>query len=572
MNPFEREGIMGVNMHRVGNQKVLCPRCSHERRKSTDPCLSVDTSTGLYYCHHCNFSGKVPMRSIQLASDSYIPATPDPIEPPDDLTELSDGVKSWLASRGISEKTISRAGLKERIYKNSSGERRRSIAFPFYVNDVLVNIKYRDRNKEFRQSRDGAQVCYNLDSIRHNEQVIIVEGEMDVLSFMEAGFYNVISVPSGAPSPGSRNLDNKMRFVEHLLTARPNAKYFVLATDNDSAGLYLRDELARRLGKDRCYIVKFPEGCKDANDVLVKYGSEELSNVFICAKPYPVDGIYTVDTFSPELETYFTEGHKSGGLTGWQNFDSLVSWHPGELVVVTGIPGHGKSGFIANVAIRLSHNSKWPIAYFSPEHLPDLLYLQLMEIAAGKSLSANTERQMSKSEYDSAYNFVRNYQYAIMPESENFGIDEVLERAATLVVRHGIKMLILDPFNAIEFNISHNMSETLYIGRFLNQLKFFARRHGVCVVLVAHPRKMEKESEAGNKYKVPTLYSISGSANFYNIADVGIVVYRDIEMSQYGTVEAGTYVHVQKVKHRFRGKLGVAAFNFDTFSGRFIPQ
>ena len=42
-----------------GNQKTLCPRCSHTRRNKRDRCLSVliDESGVQWNCHHCEFTG-----------------------------------------------------------------------------------------------------------------------------------------------------------------------------------------------------------------------------------------------------------------------------------------------------------------------------------------------------------------------------------------------------------------------------------------------------------------------------------------------------------------------------------
>ena len=59
----------------------------------------------------------------------------------------------------------------------------------------------------------------------------------------------------------------------------------------------------------------------------------------------------------------------------------------------------------------------------------------------------------------------------------------------------------------------------------MDELARFAKRYGVLVHLVAHPTKLPKE--AGGVYAPPTLYDISGSANFYNKADYGFTVYRD---------------------------------------------
>jgi twinkle protein len=94
---------------------------------------------------------------------------------------------------------------------------------------------------------------------------------MDCLSLHEAGIHNSVSVPNGA-SMGNQ----KLEYLDNCWEAFEGAKRIVLAVDSDAAGLSLREELARRLGKERCYTVSYPDGCKDANDVLLKHGKEAV--------------------------------------------------------------------------------------------------------------------------------------------------------------------------------------------------------------------------------------------------------------------------------------------------------
>ena len=40
-----------------GQVRVLCPECSESRPKKRDKCLAVDIQRGVWYCHHCQWSG-----------------------------------------------------------------------------------------------------------------------------------------------------------------------------------------------------------------------------------------------------------------------------------------------------------------------------------------------------------------------------------------------------------------------------------------------------------------------------------------------------------------------------------
>ena len=79
---------------------------------------------------------------------------------------------------------------------------------------------------------------------------------------------------------------------------------------------------------------------------------------------------------------------------------------------------------------------------------------------------------------------------------------------------------------------------------------------------MAHPTKQPKNKDG--VVEAPTLYDISGSANFFNKADFGIVVHRD---RLNDTVE----VHVQKVKFRHLGECGTALFKYNLNNGRYTP-
>jgi len=96
----------------------------------------------------------------------------------------------------------------------------------------------------------------------------------------------------------------------------------------------------------------------------------------------------------------------------------------------------------------------------------------------------------------------------------------------------------------------------------LDKLTNFAQMNDVLVILMAHPTKPPKNP--CGPAPVPTLYDISGSANFYNKADFGLTVHRD-------RVNDIVEVHVQKVKFRHLGENGTARFKYNINNGRYVP-
>jgi len=256
-----------------GQSKSLCPICSSGRTNKNDPCLSVNIDTGGYTCHHCGFSGYAGSNQggLPLAPEHSLLKTIRAeinYPPPQDLPE---SVYNYLVDiRSIPENILIQMKI---------GFADGRILFPFIKNGEVVNIKRLDFSDnpqaKWFQKKDGEQCFYSYDNL-DNEQTIITEGEIDALSVMAAGLGNVVSVPAGAPNVGAKNLEKKFSFLENDKYRIQEVKEFIIAVDNDENGRFLTQELISRLGAQRCLVVEWPDGCKDANDVLVKQGPEVL--------------------------------------------------------------------------------------------------------------------------------------------------------------------------------------------------------------------------------------------------------------------------------------------------------
>ncbi|CAD6258342.1 unnamed protein product [Miscanthus lutarioriparius] len=111
------------------------------------------------------------------------------------------------------------------------------------------------------------------------------------------------------------------------------ASRIILATDDDDPGQALAEELARRLGKERCWRVKWPkkndtDTCKDANEVLMFLGPQALRKVIEDAELYPIRGLFSFKDFFPEIDNYFLgiHGDELGIHTGWKSLDDLYKF------------------------------------------------------------------------------------------------------------------------------------------------------------------------------------------------------------------------------------------------------
>ena len=540
-----------------GKKKQFCPECHANRTDKRDKSLSVDWEKCIAHCHYCGksfFFGKTEKmvytpqpKNRQEAKTHKTPGRLTNEEP------LDENMCRWFSDRGIPAEVAGAEGIVKVCRKMpQTGQVEKCIVFPYIVAGELANRKYRDGAKHFMLEKDARLVPWRIDHIRYTPECIITEGEMDALSFLVAGRDDVVSVPNGA----QKNLTWLEDFIE---THLENKTRIYIAADTDSKGLELRAELIRRFGEEKCRIVTYGEGCKDANELLQQGGVAALRTAIEEAQEVPLEGVFTAGDVRGELEALFEKGLQKGATLDMGDLDNLLSVEVGRLMIVTGIPGDGKSEFLDEMAVRLSLRYDWRCAWFSPENFPVTLHHpKLMEKLIGKRFKQGT---MTPMEFDAAVRYLSRNFFDILPE-EGYRVDTILEKAEALVRRKGIRVFILDPYNCLEHQIPTGQSETQYISEFLEKLRSFAHRRQVLVVLAAHPTKMKKDPISG-KYPVPTMYDVSGSAAFFNKADFGLAIERD-------RTQGVTRIHVQKVKFRHLGQLGVASFRYNLFNGRFV--
>jgi twinkle protein len=570
MNLAEKLAEEGIRLRRYseGSQKITCPRCSATRKHSRDPCLSVtiDDEGATWKCHNCPWEGGFRDR------DDWRPMhreTPKPDVAKVQIHPLTPRAIEWFAARKISETTLRGAGVGVSIrWFPEDRSEIDCLAFPYHKpGGELVNAKFRTYDKQFVQVKDGAKIFWNIDALDFDLcQVVVTEGECDALALIEAGVDNAISVPDGAPKlvkdgeidPAD---DKKFSYVWDCKADLDRFAKIVLAVDGDEPGMALAEELARRFGRERCWLVRWPEGCKDANDVLIKHGTEKLSQCIATATPHPVKNLFDVDQFQDQVIALYRGGRRRGVSTGWATVDEFITIRAGEMSIVTGIPGSGKSEWVDALMMNLAGQQGWRFAICSFENPPDEHLGKLAEKYAGAPFSDGPRMRMTETDLRRALAWLKDHFCFIRADDESPTIDWILEKAKAAVMRYGVKGLVIDPYNEIEHKRPAGVTETEYVSAILAKIKRFAQAHGVHVWFVAHPQKMQRDKDTG-KIPVPTLYEISGSAHFVNKADIGIVVARD-----WADGSRDVEIHVKKVRFKAVGKTGVAKLEYDRPTG-----
>lgn len=538
-----------------GQYRTHCPQCRPTRRNKLERTLSlsIEPHQFMWRCWHCDEQG----RAFTFERRPMTPkAQPVSVS---DLTDLTEEAVNYLSTRGISSGTLGQNVRSCRKYFAKIQRETQAIAFlSRNSNGQVTSVKYRSlEDKSF--AAQGSQSRYwNLENAVAGQPLVITEGEMDALALIESGVSNTISVPSGAPSSsGGGEADGRYSYIASAEKLYGSCPKIVLFTDQDDPGRALADELARRIGKHRCYFVMVPLDCKDANDVLLRHGKDKLREIVETAKPWPVAGLYDAVHYTEKVLDLYTKGAGKGVSTGLSVVDEIYTIAPGMVTVVTGVPSSGKSEFIDQVMVNLALNEGWSFCVASFENPPERHIVKLAEKYTGLPFFEGPTQRMDQSGLTAAIDWVNeHFLFIEAADGQPSTIDSILERASAAVMRKGIRGLVIDPYNFIEKNGKD--SETEQVSEMLSKVKRFANSHEVHTWFVAHPQKMYRGQDGGTP--IPTGYDILGSSHWFNKCDFGITVHR---------TDMATMVRCWKARFKWVAKNGDAYLSYDVVNGRY---
>ena len=548
-----------VKGNQSGVKKTTCPSCSESRKKKKDPCLYVNFTSGVAKCYNCEALGFRDSDTKEIKKEDY----KLPSQEWKNHTDMSDSMVKYIEGRGINQNTLRALGVTEESYYMPQVQRNSNcIVFNYFERDILVNKKYRDGSKNFTQSAGTKNIFYNINSIIGQKECWIVEGEFDVLALHQVGIKNVVSVPNGANDNDDYWANSETYFKD--------VKRFIIATDNDTKGKELKDKIAQRLGRYRCDFVEWVN--KDANDDL-KEGV--LYDTIKKRKQFPVNGTFKVSDLKGGILDLYDNGlpdtMKPSGYY-FEGFGDVFSLMHGQLTVGTGIPSHGKSNFTDWLVLNLINEYDLKGSWFSPEHSPMQLYhTNLMEKTIGKNFWKEKEgvERMTKEDINKYEEWANEKVYLTGADGDSLPTwDWLLEKFKEQMYSYGINIFVIDAFNKVLLPQGNKLEQ---INIVLTKLTHFAQSNNVSIILVAHPTKMKKNENTGI-YDVPSLYDVSGSADFRNQTHNGFSIYRSWGDEDTGT-EDGTAFYNMKTKFNFQGEIGASVdFNYCPVNGRYYVK
>ena len=548
-------------------QKVICPKCSHTRSKNrNEPCLSVNLhdDMAMWHCHHCEWKGAVHDNIIKpnqfskfKRKENIMPFIPK-------KQTLSDEAYNWLVKRQIDPTTITEM----KLYTHNE-----KLCFPYYLDGKVVNIKYRSKDKRFHQEKDAMKCLYNSDNLKKvwkdnpetKKRVIFVEGEMDVLSLIQIGIKDVVSLPDGAPKTPKFDMKDKRFSAFEQTEWIWEAEEVIIATDNDEAGKALGLELIHRFGRDICKVVEFPtykdattdeeKQVKDANDCLIMFGEEKLGMTIANAKEFPIEDLHSAIDYRDQIQNMYEGNVQKAISTGFEKLDEIYKIMPTTFNLITGIPNHGKSNFLDQILINLAEQQNWRFLIYSPEHSTPNHIRRLLEKRCRKPFDIGVYERISQEQLNAGVDFLNTHFKFLEAKDDIPTIDYILHKAKASKQRFGTKGLVIDPFNQVSSNRDAHKREDEHIRDVIAKCQQFARNHDIWVCMVAHPHKLHR-NDAG-VIPPPDLYQVSGSAHWANMADTALVIHRDFENNQ-------TKVITKKIREQgIYGDIGQREFFFN---------
>jgi twinkle protein len=265
-------------------------------------------------------------------------------------------------------------------------------------------------------------------------------------------------------------------------------------------------------------------------------------------------------------DLYRAGGLPRGDRPGWPSVNALYTVSAGQWTVLTGLPGSGKSEWLDAVMVNLAKQGCWHFVIFSPENWPLALHhSKILEKVVGKPFSPGPTERISPAELEDAQEWMRGKFHFAKPQRPN--IVSILNEANPFSMLGTRKCgVVIDPWNFLEHHRTVGMSETEYVSSVLSEIISWVRARNCHLWLVAHPSKLQKDKNG--KLPIPTPHDISGSAHFWNKCDNALCIWRD--QSDY--LDQRVQVHVQKVRFKHCGRIGMTMLLYDRVTGRYFEQ
>lgn len=534
-----------------------CPYCKPRPTRGNTRTFSINLSTGQFKCLRasCGVSGNMITlsRDFDFSLGNEVDEYYRPrkqyrrLKKPKEPIKPKEPAVRYLSGRGIPE-DIAR---KYEITTQTKAEN--ILVFPFYDDKGEFQfVKYRktdfdpekDRNKEWCEA-NCRPILFGMKQCSENhERLVITEGQLDSLSVAAAGIDNAVSVPNGAKG---------MTWVPYCYDWVCSFQEIIVFGDHEKGHITLLEDLKIRF-PDKIKHVREEDyqGCKDANEILQKYGPDAVRNAVENAIPMPVKRVLSLADVEavniyqlPKLKTGLTELDRLmyGGLPF------------GMVCLITGKRGEGKSTLASQIMANAVDQGYATFAYSG--ELPNYLFKSWFDFQiAGRSHIVENmtdlgtpSRFISRGNQELINAWYREkayiYDSRIVEDDEK---EDLMKTIRKTIMQYGVKVILLDNLmTAMYIDERPGTDKYEWQGRFVRELAALAVQMDVLILLVAHRRKNAFGGDANDE--------VSGSSDITNLAGVTI----GYERGNKDDIESGRMTWEQRklivAKNRLFGRL-----------------
>ena len=346
---FDFANYVGARTFVKGDELFFreCPYC-HGRGKANEKSFSINLRTGQFKCFResCGMTGNMVIlaKDFDFSLGTQVDEYYKPRKQYRTFTKPKEPIKpkpeaiQYLESRGISERVANEYQI------TVQNDHPNILVFPFLDEQGnLVSVKYRktdydktkDNNKEWFEKNTKPILfgMYQCDINRLNRAMILTEGQLDALSVAEAGINNAVSVPTGAKG---------FTWIPYCWDwIHKNFGTIIVFGDYEKGHMSLLDDVKLRFKTLKIKHVRYEDykDCKDANEILQKYGKEQIKACIDNAELVPVSDVVNLADVE-DVDIFKLEKLK----TGISQLDRLLygGLPFGGVHLITGKAGHGK--------------------------------------------------------------------------------------------------------------------------------------------------------------------------------------------------------------------------------------
>lgn len=552
-------------------QLLDCPYC-HGSGHGDKYTFSINLHTGQFKCLRasCGVTGNMLTLSrdfdFSLGSnvdEYYRPRkryrsfkTPaEPIKPKTPAIQ-------YLESRGISADVAGK-------YEITVLEKQENILiFPFYdEKGKLCFIKYRktdfdktkDHNKEWCE-KDCRPILFGMKQCNGKfDRLIITEGQLDSLSVVEAGIENAVSVPTGAKG---------FTWIPYCYDWVSKFDEIVVFGDCEKEQITLLNEVAMRFPcKIKHVRVEDYKGCKDANEILQKYGKKAIGDAVNNAIYVPVNRVIPLADVE-DVNIYELPKVK----TGINELDQMLygGLPFGMVCVIAGKRGEGKSTFASQILGYVINQGYVTFAYSG--ELPNYLYKSWFDF----QIAGRHHIVENKSEHGGINRFITRPNQALINEwyrekafiydnriVENDEKEDLLKSIEKSIQQYGVKVILIDNLmTAMYIDEQRGSDRYEQQGQFVRELSKLAIRYNCLILLVAHQRK--------NSFTTDINDEVSGSGDITNLAGLTLGYNRGTKDEMDKGIVRDDQRKLIVAKNRLFGKINLSGIvlNYDERSKR----